>query len=604
MSRRRSSATAGIGAFLVALMLSQAASVSAAEAPPSVEPQAKYTVRYEGVKDDLRALIESVSRLKTFENRSPPTVSGIERRAKSDMDNINEALRSEGYYDGHVSYAITGEQTPVRVTVTIDPGQEYVLTEFNVRYVDADRKERPKPEGAESVMAPLGVRARAPTIVADEAQLIESLTRHGYPYAQAVDRKVVVDHRTRTVSVTLDVEPGPLGRFGDVTVEGLTTLKTKFVVRRTPWKTDDIYDADLLDEYRTKLATEGLFQSISVEKAAEPTADGHVPIEVSAVEAKHRSIGGTIGYSTSEHLGGTVFWENRNLLGNGQRLRITGEASELRQGVTGDFLVPDFLRFNQNLKVTAAALHENTDAYESTGASGLVALDRALAKNLRASLGVSTEVTQIKDDTGKELFQLFGSPATLRYDSRDNVLDAHKGVRAALSMTPYISFGNGHDIFLVSEFNGSVYFPITSDRYILALRTRLGSITGSSTERIPASKRFYAGGGGSIRGFNYQRVGPLDANGDPVGGRSVAEVGAEIRARVSQAIGLVPFVEGGNVYDSVYPDFSEKFRWAAGLGVRYHTAVGPLRFDLAFPLNRRPGVDNHFEFYISIGQAF
>ena len=599
---RRFSHAVGVGVFLVALMMADMRAVLSAEAP-SAEPQAKYSVQFEGVKGDLRELIESVSRLKTFENRPPPILAGIERRAEGDVEELNEVLRSEGYYDGHVSYSIAEEQTPARVTVTIDPGPEYILTEFNIRYVDADKQQRGTPQGAETPMIPLGVRARAPVIVADEARLVDSLTRHGYPYARAVDRKVVVDHRSRTVGVTVDIEPGPLGHFGEVTVKGLTKLKSNFVTRRTPWKTGDIYDADLLDKYRTTLAAQGLFQSISVEKAPEPTSDGQVPIEVNAVESKHHSIGGTVGYSTSEHLGATVFWENRDLLGAGERLRITGEASELRQGVTGDFQVPDFLRFDQNLRITASGLHENTDAYESIGASGLVALDRGLAKNLRGSLGVSSEITQIKDDTGKDLFQLFGTPATLRYDSRDNVLDATKGLRAALSVTPYISFGHGQDLFLVSEFNGSVYFPL-EDRFVFALRTRLGSITGSTTTRIPASKRFYAGGGGSIRGFKYQHVGPLDANGDPVGGRSVAEVGAEIRARVSETIGLVPFIEGGNVYNSVYPDFSEKFRWAAGLGLRYHTAAGPLRFDLAFPLNRRPGIDDHFEFYISIGQAF
>ena len=570
----------------------------------SSEPAVKYSVRFEGVKGSLHDLIASVSRLKTFENKPPPTLAGVRRRARDDVDKIGEVLRSEGYYEGHVRYAIAQDQTPVKVTFTIDPGPEYTFSEYNARYVTDDNAQRLAPKGAEMPMIPLGTRARAPLIVGYEGRIVDSLTRHGYPYAEAVGRKVVVDHRTRTVSVTVDVNPGPLGRFGEVTVTGLSKLKEQFITRRVPWDKDEVYDADLLNDFRTKLATQGLFQSVTVEKASEPTADGHVPIHVHAVEAKHHTIGGSVGYSTSEQFGGTVFWENRDLLGGGERLRITGEASQLRQGVTGDFQIPDFMKFDQNLRITGTAQHENTDAYESSGASGVVSVDRKIAKNLRASLGVSGEISDIKDDTGETLFELLGLPATLRYDSRDDILDPTKGVRAALSITPYASFGHGQDGFVVSEFTGSVYFPISSRRYILALRTRLGSITGSSTARIPASKRFYSGGGGSIRGYNYQRVGPLDANGDPVGGRSVVEVSSEFRVRVSQSIGVVPFIDGGEVYDSVYPDFSEKLRWAAGIGLRYHTAAGPLRLDFAFPLNRRPGIDNHFEFYISIGQAF
>ena len=600
---RRLSRLFGIIAFFAAVAPATLDHAVAAENGSS-GPAVKYSVRFEGVKGPLQDLIASVSRLKTFENKPPPTLAGVRRRARDDVDTIGEVLRSEGYYEGHVRYSIAQDQTPVRVTFTIDTGPEYILSQYDVRYVTGDKTQRLAPEGAEMPMMPLGVRAQAPLIVGYEGRVVDSLTRHGYPYAEAIDRKVVVDHRTRTVSVTVDVNPGPLGRFGEVTVTGLGKLKKKFITRRVPWKQNQIYDADLLDKFRTDLAAKGLFQSVTIEKAAEPTADGSVPIHVHAVEAKQHSIGGTVGYSTTEKFGGTVFWENRDLLGGGERLRITGEASQLRQGVTGDFQIPDFLKFDQIFRITGSAEHENTDAYESIGASGVVSLDREIAKHLRASLGVSGEISNIKDDTGETLFELLGLPATLRYDSRDDILDPTKGFRAALSVTPYASFGRGQDGFVVSELTSSVYFPISDHRYVFALRTRLGSIVGSSTARIPASKRFYAGGGGSIRGYKYQRVGPLDANGDPVGGRSVVELAGEFRVRLSKSIGVVPFVDGGNVYDSVYPDFSEKLRWAAGIGLRYHTAAGPLRLDFAFPLNRRPGIDNHFEFYISIGQAF
>jgi translocation and assembly module TamA len=132
----------------------------------------------------------------------------------------------------------------------------------------------------------------------------------------------------------------------------------------------------------------------------------------------------------------------------------------------------------------------------------------------------------------------------------------------------------------------------------------VGSIAGADLADIPANRRFYAGGGGSIRGYEYQKVGPLDAAGDPIGGRSKIEVAAEVRVRVWGEIAVVPFIAGGQVYESVYPDFSDSVQWAAGLGLRYHTVVGPLRLDVAFPINRRDGIDDAFQIYISLGQAF
>ena len=160
-------------------------------------------------------------------------------------------------------------------------------------------------------------------------------------------------------------------------------------------------------------------------------------------------------------------------------------------------------------------------------------------------------------------------------------------------------------MFLSSLAGGSAYYAIDSEaRFILAGRGRVGSIVGESTEDVPANKRFYAGGGGSVRGYEFQSVGPLDNDDDPLGGRSLIAVGAELRTRITDSIGLVPFVDGGTVYDSSYPDFDETFRWAAGLGLRYFTGFGPIRLDVAVPLNKRDDIDDDFEIYISFGQAF
>jgi translocation and assembly module TamA len=214
----------GIVAFFAVLAAVNIPRVMAGENGTS-EPAVKYSVRFDGVKGELYDLIASVSRLKTFENKPPPTLSGVERRARDDVGKIGEVLRSEGYYEGHVRYTIARDQTPVRVTFTIETGPEYTLSEYKVRYVTDDKTQRLAPEGAETPTVPLGGRARAPLIVGYEGRIVDGLTRHGYPYAEAVDRNVVVDHRTRTVSVTVDVNPGPLGRFGEVTVTGLKKLK-------------------------------------------------------------------------------------------------------------------------------------------------------------------------------------------------------------------------------------------------------------------------------------------------------------------------------------------------------------------------------------------
>jgi len=229
--------------------------------------------------------------------------------------------------------------------------------------------------------------------------------------------------------------------------------------------------------------------------------------------------------------------------------------------------------------------------------------------NWRISAGLSFayEIIDENADNGQdeETFQLFGLPLTASRDDTDDPLDPTEGTRLQLTLTPSTGVGSESLFFLTTIAGGSAYYAIDeAKRFVLAGRTRVGSIVGEKTESLPASRRFYAGGGGSIRGYEYQLVGPLDDDVDPFGGTSLVEVGGELRVRVSEEIGVVPFVDGGTVYDDPWPNGEETFRWAAGLGLRYFTGFGPVRLDVAFPLNPRDGVDETFQFYVSFGQAF
>jgi len=199
---------------------------------------------------------------------------------------------------------------------------------------------------------------------------------------------------------------------------------------------------------------------------------------------------------------------------------------------------------------------------------------------------------------------LVGGLASVRRDSTDDLLDPRRGSRAFVTVRPYIGEQNGLLEFVIGEFSGSLYVPLDdAQRYVIAGRAKLGSIFGAGLERLPADKRFYAGGGQSVRGFAYQLAGDLDDAGDPVGGRSLLEVGAELRVQVTERIGVVPFVEGGRAFDRRIPRFGRELFWGAGIGVRYYTDFAPVRLDVAFPLNPRDR-DNGFQIYVSLGQSF
>ncbi len=572
------------------------------EAPQG--PSYAYEVTFEGIADSgLQTLLEQSSQAIALKDEPPKGWSGLARRVGADVDRFASALRSEGYYAASIDHEIDRTVTPAKVLFTVDIGPVYTLADYTIEYIDPTPP-APSPD-ITALGLELGAAARAPSIVAAQKTLLTVLSNQGYPLAKVDDRKARVNHDTKAMSVILKVAQGPLSSIGPAVFEGLQEVESDYLVRLLPWQQGDLYRQEDIDAGRRALSGTGLFNSVKIQSAATPDSDGQLPLTITVAERPQRSIGGTLSYSTSEGPGATIFWEHRNYFGRNEKLGVTAKVAQIEQSLSLNFRKPHFLRLDQHLLANAAISRKDTDAFEEESVSAFAGLERKLSDTLTGTLGTSVEYSILKDEEGERTFLLFGAPATLARDTSDDPLHPTKGSRLRLSLTPYIGTLEENTLFLVSEASGSTYYSVfDDDKLVLAARTRLGSIAGEETEIIPANKRFYAGGGGSIRGFEFQKVGPLDDDEDPLGGRSVLELGFEARIRLTETIGLVPFIEGGTVFDSSFPDFDEELLWSAGLGLRYFTAIGPVRLDVGFPLNGRDGVDGLFEFYVSLGQAF
>ncbi len=449
-----------------------------------------------------------------------------------------------------------------------------------------------------------GMPAEGKTVVAAQGRLIRKLAERGRPRAEVLDRKAVVDHADTTMSVTLTVDPGPLLHFGKADFEGLETVEEPYLQRLVPWKSGEIYDRRKVEGLRDRLWKTDLFRTVAVTPAEQAEKGGSLPMTVSVTEREHRTISAGIHFSSDRGLGGDISWEHRNLLGRQENLSIELSYDSVEQGITADFRKPNFRRLDQTGLINGSATRKDTDAYKERSAKSFIGLEREFAEIWTGRLGPSLEYAQI-DDTGEyEDFLILGFPGSLIRDTTDSPLDPTKGTRLSMSLIPSHGMLERGVSFLTGELGGSAYYSVfEEDRVVLAGRFRLASLTGASTQDIPASKRLYAGGGGSVRGYEFESLGPLDAEGNAIGGRSAVELGFETRFRVTETIGVVPFIEGGNVFDEEVPQVSDKLRWATGLGLRYFTPVGPLRLDVAVPIDKRP-TDDSFEFYVSLGQAF
>ncbi|MEJ2120919.1 MAG: BamA/TamA family outer membrane protein [Alphaproteobacteria bacterium] len=562
----------------------------------------KYTVKIQGTKDkDLKEALEKNANLVSLKGKPPPSMVALQRRAEGDLPRLRRVLRSRGYHTGRADIEIDRAKTPVLVTVTVKSGPLFKLGSYKVVFT------RPPPMGVktdpESLGLKIGKTAAAAPILEAESKLRAALAARGHPLAKVVKRDAVADMRTAKLNVTLTVDPGAPARFGKITISGLSRVKERFVRNRFAWKQGERYDPRLVVEARKALIDSRLFSLVKITQAKALDANGELPITVELKEGKHRSLGVGGRFSTSEGLGGEAFWEHRNLFGAGEVLRAELKASFIGDSAALRFRRPDFFRRDQTLGLSAEYRDERTEAYTGRFIEGGPSIRRQLDRFHAAIVGLSAEYSKITENGETEINYLLGVPLTLERDTTTDRLDPATGDRITLKVTPYADLGGGRP-FVVARASGSIYRPLTKDRRIIAaFRAAYGTVLGNRLRAIPANKRLYSGGGGSNRGYGYQKAGPIDLDGDPLGGRSLVEVGAELRIRVGKQFGIVPFIEGGRAYRGRTPDFSKRFLWSAGLGVRYYTDFGPLRVDFAVPLNRR-SVDGRFQFYISIGQAF
>lgn len=583
-----------------------------APAAQADEEEAKgipYKVKITGIEDDtIKSLMKESSQLIALEDRPPTTLSGLNRRAQEDVERFGRVLRSQGYYEGTINHRIDTERDPVRVEISIDPGPPFLLAAYTIDYVGPYADDPPPAKPApEKLGLELGARAEAASIVAAGTRLLAMLRNEARPLVEQTDRKAVADFRDHTLSVEVSVDPGPAAAYGPVTITGFKRTKEDYIRQWIPWKEGDPYKQRQLDKLQSDLIGTGLFSSVVVSHAAEVGPDGRIAITITVEEGKPRTVGARVGWSTDRGVGGAAFWRHNNLLGRNEQLELSADADFLEQRGVVSFERPNFHRPGRSVYARAEGGNSDTDAYEGVDAQLSGGIRWPLSKRWKASIGGLTEYSYLKDNDTDEFTEtvLWGVPGTLYFDGTNDLLDPKKGVRLSLTLVPYVGTSGQLLTFNYSEVGVSGYYPLDSDeRYILAGRTRVGTLVGESREDIPANKRMYAGGGNSIRGYAYQKVGPLNDDDDPIGGRSKIEFSAELRARFWGNFGLVPFVAAGNAYEAVLPEFSEGFQWAAGLGFRYYTGFGPVRLDVAFPINPRKDVDDPFQIYVSIGQAF
>jgi translocation and assembly module TamA len=572
----------------------------------------RYAVRIEGLDPEteaaLRLPFDSLSTL-AKNGKDPANAAQIDRRAREDADLLAELLRARGYYDALVRTRVESSAAGAEVTVILEaePGPVYRFADVSLPGIESAG------EDSAALRDAFGLAANEPVdaarVAAGEAALRAELGRRGYAFAETGEMDIALDHATRTATLTLPVNPNGSRRFGRVTVEGRPLFSARHIQRIARWKPGAPYEAALVEDLRRALVATGLVSTVAIRPVA--AADRSVDLAVSLERAPMRTIAGQAGYGTGEGIRVEASWQHRNLLPPEGAVTFRGVLGTQEQLLGAVLRRNNFLRRDQVLTAQFAVSHIDRAAYDArtTILSGAIERQTNLIwqKKWTWSAGAELVATDERDvdlesaTTRRRTFFIGALPASLSYDGSNDLLDPTTGYRLAFRLSPEASLQSGAFGYARTQVDASVYQPFTPT-VTLAGRIRLGTILGAARDRIAPSRRFYAGGGGSVRGYGFQRLGPRDpVFDDPIGGRSLTEFAVEARIRWRNW-GVVPFLDGGNISTSPLPKF-DNLRFGAGVGVRYHTRFGPIRVDVGTPLNPRSG-DSRVAVYVSLGQAF
>ncbi|MGI4733315.1 MAG: autotransporter assembly complex protein TamA [Janthinobacterium lividum] len=576
------------------------------------EAETRYDVRLEGLGAAgtalLRQRFDGASTLRLHGGEVANTAQ-LDRRAREDAGLLVALLRAQGHYDARVtSHVETPAGERPTVVLAADPGALYRLRGVTVAGLDAAGK-------AATLRDAYRVKTDDPVdadaIAAAQASLATSIADSGFPFATVGRPDIVVDRASRSATLALAVTPGGERRFGRIVTNPDNHLfGADHVADIARFRPGQPYDASALADLRRALVQTGLV-SVADVKPVEGTVPGTVDVDVHLERAPPHTVAGELGYGTGEGARAEVSWTNRNIFPPEGALTLRGVLGTMEQLGSVVFRRNNFDGRDRVLTAQLAASHTLRDAYDARTLTLSGTLERQtnifFQKKWTWSLGGELVATDERDtivDTGqprRQTYFIVAVPTSLTYDGSDDLLNPTRGFRLGGRLSPELSLEGAAFGYARAQVDASAYRSLGA-RTVIAGRVRFGTILGAPRDAVAPSRRFYAGGGASVRGYGYQDIGPRDVNNDPIGGRSLTEFSLEARVRTFGHFGLVPFLDAGNISTGQLPIFTG-LRYGTGLGVRYYSNFGPIRLDVGTPLNPQPG-DKRVAVYVSLGQAF
>ncbi len=621
-------------------------------APPISRTAISYSVAVDVAGGDrgIRNAVTDASVLYKLRKDAPPDGEALARRAESDFRPLIDALWGAGYYNATLTISLGAANLTIEssasgdvaafaraaesyrnravapVVIKVDPGPLFRLR--SIRIVNTAGAEFPQDELPPRIV---GLKPGDPAVASDlraaEARIIDWFRNQSRPFAKVQSIAPVVDHAAQVMDVTVTADPGPVAPFGEATMKGPDSFDPAIARSFLYIQPGDPYSPRAVQDARSSIRQIPAVGGVRITEGTTLDAYGRLPYQIDVEDRLPYAVGASAQYSTTNGPAGQVYWEDRNVFGGAELLRLQADIfyappwyvtnpsiqgfsiHDLGGRVSASFLKPALWNTRNDLLINALAERVSTAGagffgYEAEDVDATAALRHRFSQYFSFQMGLEGQTGQATDALGKVDYTLVGVPLSFTYDSTDSKLDPTRGFRVTASAAGFPTFLGSSLNLVQAKARASAYYSLDADqRFVLAGRIGLGAMGGPALDEIPANWLFYAGGGGSVRGYAFNSLGPTGPFGAVIGGRSLFEASAELRVRVNDTIGIVPFFDAGNAFASSFPNFSQPLYTSAGLGLRYFTAVGPIRLDVAFPLQRHAG-SGPVAVYFSIGQAF
>tara|TARA_R110000787_G_scaffold6861_47_gene23963 strand:- start:4347 stop:6413 length:2067 start_codon:yes stop_codon:yes gene_type:complete len=585
--------------------------VEAVAAFTEIGEERRYTVALDGIDAitdaQFKLRFDELSVLRQGENKAA-NLAQINRRIKEDSDLLDRLLRAKGYYAARIRGAVSAppagsDRLAVRFAIT--PGTQYLLASVDVAGLTETGTREPTLRAA--FPPKVGDPVDADKILEARDALATALSESGYPFARVDEPEVRIDHEERQGDLDLIVTPGGYRTFGAIRLSNAELFSARHVQNIARFDPGDPYMASDVEDLRRAIVATGLVSSVTLTPTDAGDGD-HVDLALDVRPAPLCTIAGELGYGTGEGYRAEVSWQHRNFFPPEGAVTVRGVIGTQEQTASFTYRRNNFRRRDNVLTGLLSVSNIRRDAYDARTVTLAGALERTtnilFQKNWVWRVGaelIASDEADAFSGGARRTFLIGAVPLSLTYDGSDDLLNPTRGFRLGGRLSPELSFQNETFGYAKVQLDGSLYQPM-GDKLVVAARARFGSILGSTVEQIAPSRRFYAGGGASVRGYGYQAIGPRFGEDDnPVGGKSLAEFSLEARVRFGN-FGVVPFIDAGNISTSFLPRFRD-LRIGTGLGLRYYSNFGPIRVDVGTPINPQSG-DPKIAVYVSLGQAF